>query len=115
MLFNDCLESWLIVRLQRINLGCETTLMVIFFSSWPSHSECDCSHKSSSKTSPLMSCTCRRNCYLCGFTLFCSLILSRTYSLVGELIDTQTQLELIKKGGQSQTGGSADVGECKAL
>lgn len=56
----------------------------------------------------------RRNCYLCGFTLFCSLILSRTYSLVSELIDTQTQLEQTKKAGGGGVGsGSADVAALK--
>jgi B-cell receptor-associated protein 31 len=39
------------------------------------------------------------------------LILSRTYSLVSELIDTQTQLELVKKGGAGTGAGGADVGE----
>lgn len=53
----------------------------------------------------------QRNCYLCGFTLFCSLILSRTYSLVSELIDTQTQLEQLRKS--SGSSGSNDVAAMK--
>lgn len=53
----------------------------------------------------------QRNCYLCGFTLFCSLILSRTYSLVNELIEAQTRLEQIQ-GSASAKGGapSTDIG-----
>ena len=49
------------------------------------------------------------------FTLFCSLILSRTYSLVNEIIDTQTQLDNHKKdaGGAGATAGSADVAALK--
>ncbi|PWN43157.1 B-cell receptor-associated 31-like protein [Ceraceosorus guamensis] len=31
----------------------------------------------------------QRNCYLCGFCLFCSLILARTYALITELIQAQ--------------------------
>ena len=53
----------------------------------------------------------QRNCYLCGFTLFCSLILSRTYSLVNELIDTQTQLEQVRKS--SGNSGNADSATLK--
>jgi B-cell receptor-associated protein 31 len=55
----------------------------------------------------------QRNCYLCGFTLFCSLILSRTYMLVNELIDTQTQLEQVRKNSGSSTTGSADAATLK--
>ncbi|KAK6201038.1 putative endoplasmic reticulum transmembrane protein [Scheffersomyces amazonensis] len=44
----------------------------------------------------------QRNMYLCGFTLFLTLILSRTYSLVGELISTKDKLDNLKaKGGES--------------
>lgn len=35
----------------------------------------------------------QRNMYLCGFTLFLTLILTRTYSLVTELIDTKDKLD----------------------
>ncbi|PWN87039.1 hypothetical protein FA10DRAFT_269637 [Acaromyces ingoldii] len=56
----------------------------------------------------------QRNCYLCGFTLFCSLILSRTYSLVNELIEAQTRLEQIQ-GSASAKGGapSTDIATMK--
>ncbi|RKP32361.1 B-cell receptor-associated 31-like protein [Metschnikowia bicuspidata] len=39
----------------------------------------------------------QRNMYLCGFALFLTLILIRTYSLVAELIQTKDKLDLIKK------------------
>lgn len=35
--------------------------------------------------------------YLTGFTLFLSLILNRTYHLIGELVKNEDQLEVIKK------------------
>lgn len=38
----------------------------------------------------------QRNMYLCGFTLFLTLILMRTYSLVGELILTKDRLDNAK-------------------
>ncbi|CCE83263.1 Piso0_003835 [Millerozyma farinosa CBS 7064] len=38
----------------------------------------------------------QRNMYLCGFTLFLTLILMRTYSLVGELILTKDKLDNAK-------------------
>ncbi len=46
----------------------------------------------------------QRNMYLTGFTLFLSLILSRTYSLILDLINTQEELVALKKG--SKTAGS---------
>lgn len=45
----------------------------------------------------------QRNMYLCGFTLFLTLILSRTYSLVAELIITKDKLDLVK--GNSELKG----------
>lgn len=39
----------------------------------------------------------QRNMYLCGFTLFLTLILTRTYSLVAELIETKDKLDVIGK------------------
>ncbi|EDK36629.1 hypothetical protein PGUG_00727 [Meyerozyma guilliermondii ATCC 6260] len=43
----------------------------------------------------------QRNMYLCGFTLFLTLILTRTYSLVTELIDTKDKLDGAKTNGAS--------------
>ncbi|PWN48655.1 B-cell receptor-associated 31-like protein [Violaceomyces palustris] len=42
----------------------------------------------------------QRNMYLTGFTLFLSLILSRTYSLILDLINTQEELVALKKGAK---------------
>lgn len=39
----------------------------------------------------------QRNMYLCGFTLFLTLILTRTYSLVAELTVTKDKLDDLKK------------------
>lgn len=41
----------------------------------------------------------QRNMYLCGFTLFLTLILSRTYLLVVELINTKDKLDIFKANG----------------
>ncbi|SGY54775.1 BQ5605_C006g03909 [Microbotryum silenes-dioicae] len=53
-----------------------------------------------------------RNFYLHGFTLFLSLILSRTYSLVLDLIKAQEDLALLKKanagGGLKGSVGAGD-------
>lgn len=40
----------------------------------------------------------QRNMYLCGFTLFLTLILTRTYSLVAELIETKDRLDVLNGG-----------------
>ncbi|KDN48215.1 B-cell receptor-associated 31-like protein [Tilletiaria anomala UBC 951] len=45
----------------------------------------------------------QRNMYLTGFTLFLSLILSRTYSLILDLINVQEELVALKKGGAALT------------
>ncbi|CDU24189.1 uncharacterized protein SPSC_02818 [Sporisorium scitamineum] len=50
----------------------------------------------------------QRNMYLTGFTLFLSLILSRTYSLILDLINTQEELVALKKGAKG-SGSGADV------
>ncbi|PWZ01496.1 hypothetical protein BCV70DRAFT_198929 [Testicularia cyperi] len=50
----------------------------------------------------------QRNMYLTGFTLFLSLILSRTYSLILDLINTQEELVALKKGAKT-AGTGADI------
>lgn len=50
----------------------------------------------------------QRNMYLTGFTLFLSLILSRTYSLILDLINTQEELVALKKGSKI-SGSAADI------
>ncbi|PWN26190.1 B-cell receptor-associated 31-like protein [Jaminaea rosea] len=51
----------------------------------------------------------QRNTYLTGFTLFLSLILSRTYSLITELITTQEELVAAKGGKSTSTTGSSSA------
>ncbi|OBA22514.1 B-cell receptor-associated 31-like protein [Metschnikowia bicuspidata var. bicuspidata NRRL YB-4993] len=53
----------------------------------------------------------QRNMYLCGFTLFLTLILTRTYSLVAELIDTKDKLDANK----SLAGAKGVSAESSAL
>jgi len=55
-----------------------------------------------------------RNMYLTGFTLFLSLILSRTYSLVLDLIKTQEELANLRKTAKSGSSTAADA-KLKAL
>lgn len=50
----------------------------------------------------------QRNMYLCGFTLFLTLILTRTYSLVGELISTKDKLDDYNKNKELQLDLSVD-------
>ncbi|KAK4048395.1 Endoplasmic reticulum transmembrane protein 3 [Microbotryomycetes sp. JL201] len=55
-----------------------------------------------------------RNFYLHGFTLFLSLILSRTYSLVLDLIKAQEDLAILKSKGAG-VGSSSDSEKLKQL
>lgn len=53
----------------------------------------------------------QRNMYLCGFTLFLTLILTRTYSLVAELIDIKDKLDVLDK--ETVSPDSDDVATLK--
>ncbi|KAK6461808.1 B-cell receptor-associated protein 31-like-domain-containing protein [Scheffersomyces coipomensis] len=53
----------------------------------------------------------QRNMYLCGFTLFLTLILTRTYSLVAELVTTKDKLDNLK----SKNGNGSDSAEIAQL
>lgn len=58
----------------------------------------------------------QRNMYLCGFTLFLTLILTRTYSLVAELVETKDKLDDFKKNtdlAESSASDSAEVARLK--
>lgn len=55
----------------------------------------------------------QRNMYLCGFTLFLTLILTRTYSLVAELITTKDKLDDLTKNAELKSD-SAEVEKLKA-
>lgn len=60
----------------------------------------------------------QRNMYLCGFTLFLTLILTRTYSLVAELLVTKDKLDNLKANeeleGKSSGTESATITKLKA-
>ncbi|KAN0065549.1 Endoplasmic reticulum transmembrane protein 3 [Thecaphora frezii] len=51
----------------------------------------------------------QRNMYLTGFTLFLSLILSRTYSLILDLINTQEELVALKKSGKASSASTSEL------
>jgi len=56
----------------------------------------------------------QRNMYLCGFTLFLTLILTRTYSLVSELVLTKDKLDSMKANGELSEGSdSSEVAQLK--
>ncbi|ABN66608.2 receptor-associated protein [Scheffersomyces stipitis CBS 6054] len=56
----------------------------------------------------------QRNMYLCGFTLFLTLILTRTYGLVAELIATKDKLDSYKANeGSKLPTDSAEIAKLK--
>lgn len=61
----------------------------------------------------------QRNMYLCGFTLFLHMILTRTYSLVAELIVTKDKLDTLKANedldAKTKIITEDDTNELKAL
>lgn len=57
----------------------------------------------------------QRNMYLCGFTLFLTLILTRTYSLVAELIHTKDKLDDFSKTNELSKASKTDDAEITTL
>jgi B-cell receptor-associated protein 31 len=62
----------------------------------------------------------QRNMYLCGFTLFLSLILNRTYVMILDVLRLEEEVKNFKgdpsvKGGKSlkEVGGAGEVGALK--
>ena len=63
----------------------------------------------------------QRNMYLCGFTLFLSLILNRTYTMILETLRLEEKVKQYQgdpkataKGGQlDQAGGIGEIGKLK--
>ncbi|KAK7208215.1 putative BAP31 domain protein [Myxozyma melibiosi] len=51
----------------------------------------------------------QRNMYLCGFTLFLSLILNRTYVLVVDLLSAQDKIALLTRDSHEGTTAVAEV------
>lgn len=56
----------------------------------------------------------QRNMYLCGFTLFLSLILNRTYSMILELLLLEEKLEKYESAAKPARGAS-DADEASRL
>jgi B-cell receptor-associated protein 31 len=63
----------------------------------------------------------QRNMYLCGFTLFLSLILNRTYVMILDVLRLEEEVKTLKgdpavkgkKGALQNTGGAGEVGALK--
>jgi hypothetical protein len=62
----------------------------------------------------------QRNMYLCGFTLFLSLILNRTYVMILDVLRLEEELKTFKgdpavKGGKSlkESGNPGEIGSLK--
>jgi B-cell receptor-associated protein 31 len=62
----------------------------------------------------------QRNMYLCGFTLFLSLILNRTYVMILDVLRLEEEVKIMKgdpkvKGSKSlqDVGGAGEVGALK--
>ncbi|RUS12564.1 B-cell receptor-associated protein 31-like-domain-containing protein [Endogone sp. FLAS-F59071] len=56
----------------------------------------------------------QRNMYLTGFTLFLSLILNRTYSLIVDILKSEEKLEAYKKQTATQTANYERLVESEA-
>lgn len=56
----------------------------------------------------------QRNMYLCGFTLFLSLILNRTYTLVMDLIAASETIDSLKAGSDAKVKADALSAESKS-
>lgn len=57
----------------------------------------------------------QRNMYLCGFTLFLTLTITRVYSLVAELIDTKDRLDAAKTSSDNAAATEKDSDEIAKL
>ncbi|KAK9237651.1 B-cell receptor-associated protein 31-like-domain-containing protein [Lipomyces kononenkoae] len=57
----------------------------------------------------------QRNMYLCGFTLFLSIILNRTYVLIVDLLATEDKLTTLKKSAVSASAIASKDEEIAAL
>ncbi|KNG51943.1 bap31 domain-containing protein [Stemphylium lycopersici] len=60
----------------------------------------------------------QRNMYLCGFTLFLSLILNRTYVMILDVLRLEEEVKTLKgessgKSGLKNAGGAGEVGALK--
>jgi len=55
----------------------------------------------------------QRNMYLCGFTLFLSLILNRTYALILDILKLEETVVSLRKESNSNADNSAEVARLK--
>jgi B-cell receptor-associated protein 31 len=64
----------------------------------------------------------QRNMYLCGFTLFLSLILNRTYTMILDVLRLEEEVKRMKgedsasgkgKSGLGEAGGAGEIGRLK--
>ena len=55
----------------------------------------------------------QRNMYLCGFTLFLSLILNRTYALILEVLTLEEAVSGLRKESNEKGGDTAEVARLK--
>ena len=57
----------------------------------------------------------QRNMYLCGFTLFLSLILNRTYIMILEILQLEEKVKQYQQGKGEGKAGSASLDEVARL
>lgn len=55
----------------------------------------------------------QRNMYLCGFTLFLSLILNRTYALILDVLRLEEAVSSLRKESNASGGDAAEVARLK--
>lgn len=55
----------------------------------------------------------QRNMYLCGFTLFLSLILNRTYTMILDVLRLEDKVKQLE--GNNKAAGKAETGEVARL
>lgn len=57
----------------------------------------------------------QRNMYLCGFTLFLSLILNRTYALILDVLRLEEAVATLRKESNNNAAGADAVAEANSL
>lgn len=57
----------------------------------------------------------QRNMYLCGFTLFLSLILNRTYMMITDILRLEQEVKILKGEKPANEKSAAKIGEAGEL
>lgn len=57
----------------------------------------------------------QRNMYLCGFTLFLSLILNRTYMMITDILRLEQEVKILKGEKPANDEAAAKIGEAGKL